>query len=49
MKIHVEMRYKKGERYMAKSSIDFIREQINEEIKNTCFPQFNRLAKLEAK
>ncbi len=34
---------------LAKESIDFVRDQINEEIKATCFPQFERLAKLEAK
>ncbi|MEG0895623.1 MAG: hypothetical protein RSE07_02515 [Oscillospiraceae bacterium] len=34
---------------LAKESIDFVREQINEEIKSTCFPQFERLAKLSAK
>ncbi len=37
------------EKELAKESIDFVREQIHEEIKATCFPQFDRLAKLEAK
>lgn len=37
------------EKEMAKESIDYIRTQINEEIKATCFPQFERLAKLIAK
>lgn len=37
------------EKELAKESIDFVREQINAEIKATCFPQFERLAKLIAK
>lgn len=34
---------------LAKGSIDFVREQIHQEIKATCFPQFERIAKLNAK
>ncbi|MDF2567877.1 MAG: hypothetical protein K0R90_1333 [Oscillospiraceae bacterium] len=34
---------------LAKGSIDFIREQIHDEIKSICMPQFERLAKLSAK
>ncbi|WMJ22196.1 hypothetical protein RBG61_09320 [Paludicola sp. MB14-C6] len=34
---------------LAAESIDFIREQINDEIKATCFPQFECIAKLIAK
>ncbi len=34
---------------LAVGSVDFIRDQIHEEIKATCFPQFDRVAKLEAK
>lgn len=34
---------------LAIGSVDFIRDQIHEEIKATCFPQFDRVAKLEAK
>lgn len=34
---------------LAQNSIDFIREQIHEEIKASCSPQFDRIAKLEAK
>lgn len=34
---------------LARDSVDYIREQIHEEIKATCFPQFERIAKLEAK
>jgi len=37
------------EKELAKESIDFVREQIHDEIKSTCFPQFERIAKLEAK
>lgn len=37
------------EKELAKESIDFIREQIHDEIKATSFPQFERLAKLQAK
>lgn len=37
------------EKELAKESIDFVREQINEEIKASCFPQFERIAKLTAK
>ncbi|WMJ24293.1 hypothetical protein RBG61_06410 [Paludicola sp. MB14-C6] len=37
------------EKELAKESIDFVRDQINEEIKSTCFPQFERVAKLNAK
>ena len=37
------------EKELAKESIDYVREQINQEIKSTCFPQFERLAKLIAK
>lgn len=34
---------------LAKGSIDFVRNQINAEIKATCFPQFDRLLKLISK
>lgn len=34
---------------MAEKSIDYIRENIREEMKNNFQPQFERLAKLEAK
>lgn len=37
------------EKELAKESIDFVREQIHDEIKDTCFPQFERIAKLVAK
>lgn len=37
------------EEEQAKESIDFVREQINQEIKATCNPQFDRIAKLIAK
>lgn len=37
------------EKELAKESIDFVREQIHDEIKDTCFPQFERMAKLIAK
>lgn len=34
---------------LAAESIDFVRDQINAEIKATCLPQFNRISKLIAK
>lgn len=34
---------------LAKASVDYIRDQLHEEIKAYCDPQFNRLAKLFAK
>lgn len=37
------------EKELAKESIDFVRDQIHDEIKDTCYPQFERMAKLIAK
>ncbi len=37
------------EKDLAKESIDFIRDNIHDEINNICKPQFERLAKLNAK
>ncbi len=34
---------------LAKESVDFVREQIHDEIQAECRPQFDRLAKLTAK
>lgn len=34
---------------LSSESVDFIREQIADEIKNYCDPQFNRIASLQAK
>lgn len=34
---------------LAKESVDFVREQIHDEIATSCFPQFERLAKLISK
>lgn len=37
------------EKDLAKESIDFIRDNIHDEISNICKPQFERIAKLTAK
>lgn len=34
---------------LPKESVDYIRTQLNEEVKAVCLPQFERIAKLEAK